>query len=309
MTVLAWLAAAVAGPVVAAVAGALISEEIRARFDKAPLALLRRAARRLRLPADQREEILQLQWEPELVHVLRGDEAMPLTRLWHGARFATGLWLAAPRISRELDPSQASGVRDRLRRGWDSFLNMAPSYASLLTSWCGFSCLAGGLIWVPGTWSHLIVLGVWGVLWNLLLLNRRRAGKRAGQQGPDFEPTDREVAFFVLFIVPALTVAGAVSGSVSLMALLTGHGSAGAWAGLVWPLVATGRPWAHLRDVSRLYLAECAEAGCTPVGGITGLFIWTARLPKVIPSPPARRTGRVAQASPVDPEPTDAQRS
>ena len=86
--------------VLLAVIGELVSDEIRARLDRVPLALLAMAARRL--PPQQYKALYVEAWLPELRHVLQGHQATPITRLVHGIRFATSLWLSAPKIGREL---------------------------------------------------------------------------------------------------------------------------------------------------------------------------------------------------------------
>lgn len=96
----------VAAMLVAAL-GELVSDEIRARLDRVPFALLAAAARRL--PADQRADLYEQAWLPELHYVLRGDEAKPITRLVHGSRYAMGLWFAASAIGRELDEQPTAG--------------------------------------------------------------------------------------------------------------------------------------------------------------------------------------------------------
>jgi hypothetical protein len=98
-----WAVLSLALAVLVAALGELVSDEIRARLDRIPFAMLAAAARRL--PAKQRADMHEQAWLPELHHILRGDQAMPITRLIHGTRFAAGLWLAAPRISRELKQS------------------------------------------------------------------------------------------------------------------------------------------------------------------------------------------------------------
>jgi hypothetical protein len=111
-----------------AVLGEQISEEIRARLDRIPRAPLAAAARRL--PAEQRAELYEYSWLPELYHILRGDEAMPITRLVHDARCAARIWLAAPRVSRELDPEAAR--RCRLRRVKDAWAASGRGAGSML---------------------------------------------------------------------------------------------------------------------------------------------------------------------------------
>lgn len=104
MTVL-WILLSPVVTVLLAALGELVSDEIRVRLDRVPFALLSAAARRL--PSDQREDMHDSNWLPELHHILRGEDAMPITRLVHGVRFALGLWLAVPRISRELEGAPA----------------------------------------------------------------------------------------------------------------------------------------------------------------------------------------------------------
>ena len=64
--------------VLLAAIGELVSDEIRARLDRIPLALLTMAARRL--PRDQQKALYVEAWLPELHYVLQGDEAAPITR-------------------------------------------------------------------------------------------------------------------------------------------------------------------------------------------------------------------------------------
>lgn len=93
----------------------LVSEEIRARLDKAPEAIIRVAVSRL--PVSLREELSD-EWSAELAEILSGSEALPVTRLWVGTRFAIGLLLSSPRVGRalslrppvELLPPELSGM-------------------------------------------------------------------------------------------------------------------------------------------------------------------------------------------------------
>lgn len=85
-----------------------------------PFVLLTAAARRL--PADQQTDLYEQAWFPELHHILRGDQAMPITRLVHGIRYAAGLWLAAPLISREL--GAGSEQQELAFAGLNSRLNL-----------------------------------------------------------------------------------------------------------------------------------------------------------------------------------------
>jgi hypothetical protein len=87
--------------IVMAALGDLASEEVRDRLDHLPQALLRLAARRL--DADQRLTVYEDEWMPELTFILKGDEARPITRLYHGVHFALGILAASRRVSRTLD--------------------------------------------------------------------------------------------------------------------------------------------------------------------------------------------------------------
>ncbi len=96
---LAGLLAIVSGIAIAAV-GELISEEIRDRLDQVPRGILRLAARRL--DPGRRATVYRDEWEPELIYILRGTEARPVTRLITGSRYALGVLVNARRIARHL---------------------------------------------------------------------------------------------------------------------------------------------------------------------------------------------------------------
>jgi Domain of unknown function (DUF5753)/Helix-turn-helix domain len=90
----------IAGGLFAAAIGDMVSEEVRDRLDHVPHAILQLAARRL--DALERAAIYDDEWLPELAYILQGDEARPVTRLYHGSRFAMGILIAARRIARGL---------------------------------------------------------------------------------------------------------------------------------------------------------------------------------------------------------------
>jgi hypothetical protein len=100
-----WLAAA-AGAVLALVAGGVVSEEVRGRLDRLPFAVLRLA--RGRLPAGLRERVHDQEWVPELEHILKHAELLPLTRLVMGLRYAAGLLVHAGTIADALQPAAGS---------------------------------------------------------------------------------------------------------------------------------------------------------------------------------------------------------
>lgn len=101
--------------IIMAAVGDMVSEEVRDRLDHLPHTVLRLAARRL--DAGQRAAMYDDEWMPELTYILKGDEARPITRLYHGTRFALGIFFAAGQIARALDhpapgqPRIASGPR------------------------------------------------------------------------------------------------------------------------------------------------------------------------------------------------------
>jgi len=90
----------IAGGLFAAAIGDMVSEEVRDRLDHLPYGILRLGA--LRLDAKERAAIYADEWLPELTYILQGDEARPVTRLYHGTRFAFGILIAARRIARDL---------------------------------------------------------------------------------------------------------------------------------------------------------------------------------------------------------------
>jgi len=90
----------VAGGLFAAAIGDMVSEEIRDRLDHLPHAILRLAACRLEAP--ERAAIYDNEWLPELIYILQGDEARPVSRVYHGVRFALGILITARRIARDL---------------------------------------------------------------------------------------------------------------------------------------------------------------------------------------------------------------
>lgn len=167
MKILLYLFGLIVALLIAAV-GELVSDEIRARLDRLPMAVLRAAARRL--PRDQRGELYGQAWLPELRHILQGDEAMPITRLIHGMRYALRIWLSAPQISREFGAGPARHSLLRLFRpslgvvliaGPLPITALAVSFAAKHGSW-----LFGLIAVTIASCSYIIV----GLCWQLLLL-------------------------------------------------------------------------------------------------------------------------------------------
>jgi hypothetical protein len=94
--------AALLGLLVLACVGALVSEEVRGRLERLPHALIALAARRA--PPEMRAELRE-EWAAELHEILRGAEALRITRLVSGIRYAAGLLRTARGIGRQLSPN------------------------------------------------------------------------------------------------------------------------------------------------------------------------------------------------------------
>jgi RNA polymerase sigma-70 factor (sigma-E family) len=94
-----WAIIAFVGTLSIVTLGDMVSEEVRARLDQLPFALLGLARRRL---SDELQDDAGAEWHAELHYILRGAEALPVTRLFRGMRFAIGLLIAAPVVDREL---------------------------------------------------------------------------------------------------------------------------------------------------------------------------------------------------------------
>jgi transcriptional regulator with XRE-family HTH domain len=93
----------IVGGLFAAAVGDMVSEEVRDRLDHVPHAILKLAASRLDAP--HRAAIYDDEWLPELTYILQGDEARPVSRVYHGTRYALGILIAARRIARDLHRS------------------------------------------------------------------------------------------------------------------------------------------------------------------------------------------------------------
>ena len=89
--------------------GDMVSSEVRARLDQVPQAIAVLAVRRL--PGELRVELAD-EWFAELHEILRGAEAVPVTRLVVGCRFAVGLVRASRTVGRELQSRPLAGLGD-----------------------------------------------------------------------------------------------------------------------------------------------------------------------------------------------------
>ncbi len=95
MTAWAWALLAVVVSLVVLAGSDVVSAELRGRLDLAPRAVLRLAA--VQLKPGQRKEIYEEVWIPDLLYVLRGKEALPITRLIRGMWFAFTLLISIVR--------------------------------------------------------------------------------------------------------------------------------------------------------------------------------------------------------------------
>jgi transcriptional regulator with XRE-family HTH domain len=101
-----WVVLGALGTLGLAAVGDLISEEFRDRLEYLPHAILRLAAHRL--DPSKRVTVYVDEWIPELTYILKGDEARPVTRLYHGMRFAFGILVAVRRIDRDLPAARTA---------------------------------------------------------------------------------------------------------------------------------------------------------------------------------------------------------
>jgi hypothetical protein len=95
-----WSAFGVFASIGLAALGDMVSEEVRDRLDHLPHAILRLAA--LRLDPVKRVLLYERVWLPDLAYFLKGDEARPVTRLLHGARYAIGILATARGSARSI---------------------------------------------------------------------------------------------------------------------------------------------------------------------------------------------------------------
>jgi hypothetical protein len=151
-----WWLAALSGGLLSVVLSDLVSDEVRARLDRLPHALLRWARRRL--PTELRERVHDQEWLPELDYILHRAEKLPVTRLISGTRYALGLVIRATAIGDELlphhqpdrqDPGQPRGLADRglkaLRSAWPG-----PEPLWVRAYWTGIMAGAVAAICVAG---------------------------------------------------------------------------------------------------------------------------------------------------------------
>jgi hypothetical protein len=107
-----WAALGILGGLGMTAVGDMVSEEVRDRLDHLPHVILRLAA--LRLDPEQRVTIYDDEWMPELTYILTGDETRPITRLYHGTRYAIGILAVSGRLAKQLHRAQATPVQKKL---------------------------------------------------------------------------------------------------------------------------------------------------------------------------------------------------
>jgi hypothetical protein len=114
-----WTALGVVGGLGMTAFGDMVSEEVRDRLDHLPHAILRLAAKRL--DPGQRATMYDDEWMPELTYILTGDEARPVTRLYHGTHFALGILMSIGRITRQLRPTPEQSMSQPVTFGNRAF--------------------------------------------------------------------------------------------------------------------------------------------------------------------------------------------
>jgi hypothetical protein len=149
------------GSTVAVAAGDLISQEVRARLDRLPHAVLYLAIRRL--PVELRADVGK-EWQAELDQILHRENLYPVTRLIMGLYFAVDLLrtpasmadsLARAR-NHELEPDTRSWTWRSIWRRYDDLITVA-------TYFVAFVAVGGALGWLAksiGMPTLPIVLGL-----------------------------------------------------------------------------------------------------------------------------------------------------
>lgn len=131
----------------------LAKDEIRGWIGRVPYGLLRLAQRRL--PAELREAVYDEEWMPELTHILKRSEGVPITRVIRSTWFAFGLLCNARPITDELGP-----VRARLpnqRSPGPSWLRFLAGFAYGVVTEAGSGI--SSILWLAVEVAVLIVHG------------------------------------------------------------------------------------------------------------------------------------------------------
>lgn len=119
------------GSLVVVAIGDMVSEEVRARLDRLPHAVLCLAIRRL--PGELRADIGK-DWHAELDHILHRAKLYPVTRLIVGVSFAAGLLNSAPQIARSLghrqEQKRIAEPRLRQQSSYESFIEVTDRIAT-----------------------------------------------------------------------------------------------------------------------------------------------------------------------------------
>lgn len=109
----------IVGSVVLSLIGDMCKEEVRARIERLPFALLRLAA--YWLPRSVRGD-LSAEWSAELDYILHEAEGLPITRLLRGVCYSTDLMLRGARsVAQEIDTHRTRASRvcaGRQRSTW-----------------------------------------------------------------------------------------------------------------------------------------------------------------------------------------------
>lgn len=160
----------------------MFMREVETRLHRLPYRILRIARRRL--PAWHREQVHDHEWLPELDHIVRETEGLPLTRIVRGVRYAVGLLASARSISRALEGARAGDGRHPAPPG--------NTYPARAMSGSVVSATAGAL-WAQthldeSLLSQAFYLGVATVCALVLLANVFVLLERHRRAGADHEP-------------------------------------------------------------------------------------------------------------------------
>ncbi|GAA0975979.1 hypothetical protein Q7689_00650 [Nocardiopsis tropica] len=165
------------GGVVLTICTDMLSEEARTRLDRLPQTLVKLAARRL--PPQVRGD-MELEWIAELHMFLHGDDAVPVTRLFKGLRFAGGLFGSAGKVGYELQDAELKADVDVARSKAVIVVSVAssPIFIALayLASIPGYYFLASTALIVGhaiigfNVWKSIVVIKLTRVTTDMLQL-------------------------------------------------------------------------------------------------------------------------------------------
>ncbi|HXM58341.1 MAG TPA: hypothetical protein VOB72_23270 [Candidatus Dormibacteraeota bacterium] len=150
---------------------AMVEEELRARIEAIPYALLRLAS--LRVPPELRASLYDEEWLPELRYLMADAGRLPVTTVVKGTCFSFGLLRSARLVARELAPVRAHEPMEHARGVPLKLLIGALAAAISFVSGFGvFGALAGAIVSLTG--GFVVVTVVFSISHDLRELSEER---------------------------------------------------------------------------------------------------------------------------------------